>query len=101
MTTSIIWEKNAIADREDIFLYLAKEAGAIVAVAADDRIAAMIDILKNNPLAGTKAGRTEKQRKLVVPHFPFIVVYAAEHEKLSILRILHTSRKIAVQYSHS
>lgn len=98
---TIIWEKRAIADREAIFIYLAREAGALVAVAADDRIAAMIDILKDNPLAGTKAGRTEKQRKLVVPHFPFIVVYAAGHENLSILRILHTSRKIAVEYSHT
>jgi toxin ParE1/3/4 len=101
VTTNIVWERRALNDREDIFLYLNKEAGALVAIAADDRLAAMVDILKENPMAGVQAGRTLKQRKLVIPHFPFIVVYVVDGTKVSILRVLHTSRKIAGRYSHS
>lgn len=99
MTISVEWEKRAQADRENIFLYLNREAGAMVAIAADDRLTGMVTILTENPLAGVKAGRSEKQRKLVVPHFPLIIVYAAESARVRILRVLHTSRKIAGQYS--
>lgn len=98
MTTSIVWDRRALTDREDIFLYLNKEAGAAVAIAADDRLTAMVEILKDNPMAGVQAGSTIKQRKLVVPHFPFIVVYVVDDNRISILRILHTSRKIAGRF---
>lgn len=101
MTIRVEWEKRAQADRENIFLYLNREAGAMVAIAADDRLAGMVTILTENPLAGVKAGRSERQRKLVVPHFPFIIVYVAESARVRILRVLHTSRKIAGQYSQN
>ncbi|WP_416413962.1 hypothetical protein [Pantoea sp. App145] len=42
MTTHIVWERRALTDRENIFLYLNKEAGALVAIAADDRLAEMV-----------------------------------------------------------
>ncbi|EOC5660747.1 type II toxin-antitoxin system RelE/ParE family toxin [Salmonella enterica] len=61
----------------------------------------MAAILAENSLAGVKAGRSERQRKLVVPHFPFIIVYATENKNVRILRVLHTSRKIASRYSQS
>jgi len=98
VTTTIVWDKRALADRENIFMYLNKEAGAMVAIAADDRFVAMIEILKDNPLAGLKAGRTEKQRKLVIPHFPFIVVYIVDKTQVRILRIFHTARKLAQRF---
>ncbi|ECQ8978662.1 type II toxin-antitoxin system RelE/ParE family toxin [Salmonella enterica subsp. enterica] len=98
MTVRVEWEKRAQSDRENIFLYLNREAGAVVAIAADERLAGMVDILEENPEAGLKAGHKESQRKLVVPHFPFIIVYVAEKEHVRILRILHTSRRIASQY---
>lgn len=98
MRTIIVWEKRALADRENIFIYLNKAAGAIVAIAADARFVSMIEILKDNPFAGVKAGRTENQRKIVIPHFPFIVVYVIDKERVHILRILHTARKIAQHY---
>ncbi|HBC0336832.1 TPA: type II toxin-antitoxin system RelE/ParE family toxin [Salmonella enterica subsp. enterica serovar Napoli] len=101
MTIRVEWEKRAQHDRENLFQYLNREAGAMVAIAADDRLAGMAAILTENPLAGVKAGRSEKQRKLVVPHFPFIIVYVAESARVRILRVLHTSRKIAGQYSQS
>ncbi|WP_405469329.1 type II toxin-antitoxin system RelE/ParE family toxin [Morganella morganii] len=98
MTVTVEWEKQAQDDRETIFRYLAREAGVKVAVTADNKLSALAGILKANPLAGVSAGRSEKQRKLVVPHFPFIIVYAAEKEHIRILRVLHTSQKIAGQY---
>lgn len=101
MRTAVEWEKQARADREAIFLYLYQEAGVLVASATDDRFASMVDILRENPLAGTKAGSVEKQRKLVVPRFPFIIVYVVENTSVRILRVLHTSRKIAGLYSKS
>jgi addiction module RelE/StbE family toxin len=98
VTSVIQWEKQAQADRETIFRYLYQEAGLSVASATDDRFISMVAILQENPLAGTKAGRTEKQRKLVVPRFPFIIVYVAEESVVRVLRLLHTSRKIAGYY---
>ena len=101
MIAAVEWEKQARADREAIFLYLYEAAGVLVASATDDKFASMVDILRENPLAGTKAGSAEKQRKLVVPRFPFIIVYVAESASVRILRVLHTSRKIAGRYGKS
>lgn len=101
MTPEVQWEIRAQADREAIFRYLYREAGLPVASAADDRLVSMVSILRENPLAGVKAGRTAKQRKLVVPRFPFIIVYVAEESVVRILRVLHTSRKITGRYSRS
>ncbi|EJU3354581.1 type II toxin-antitoxin system RelE/ParE family toxin [Salmonella enterica] len=98
MTVRVEWDKRAQYDRENIFQYLNREAGVAVAIAADDRLSAMVTILEENPLAGVQAGRKENQRKLVVPHFPFIIAYIFEKEHVRILRVLHTSRKIASQY---
>lgn len=95
MTSDVQWEIRAHADREAIFRYLYQEAGLPVASMADDRLVSMVNILRDNPLAGAKAGKTAKQRKLVVPRFPFIIVYVAEETVVRILRVLHTSRKIA------
>ncbi|WP_039057601.1 type II toxin-antitoxin system RelE/ParE family toxin [Enterobacter sp. Bisph1] len=101
MTIKVEWEKTAQRDRENIFIFLAREASAMVAIAADERLAGMAAILMENPLAGVQAGRKESQRKLVVPHFPFIIVYVAEKRLVRILRVLHTSRKIAGNYSQN
>ncbi|MEN3753883.1 type II toxin-antitoxin system RelE/ParE family toxin [Mangrovibacter sp. SLW1] len=101
MTVSVEWEKHVQHDRENIFLYLNREAGALVAISADERLVGMATTLAENPLAGVKAGRSETQRKLVVPHFPFIIVYATENARVRILRVLHTSRKVAGQYSQN
>ncbi len=63
MTVRVEWEKRAQRDREDIFLYLNREAGDEVAIAADDRLAGMTGILEENPLAGVKAGRLENRER--------------------------------------
>ena len=78
MSVEIVWDRLALTDRENIFLYLNQEAGAAVAIAVDDRIFSLIEI--------------------VVPHFPFIVVYSTAEHRVSVLRILHTSRKMTELY---
>ena len=98
MTSTVHWEAQARSDREAIFRYLYQEAGLPVASATDDKFVGMVSMLRENPLAGTEAGKTAKQRKLVVPRFPFIIVYVAEETSVRILRILHTSRKITSRY---
>lgn len=101
MISSVQWEIQAQADREAIFRYLYQEVGLAVASATDDKFVSMVNILKENPLAGVKHGRTVKHRKLVVPRFPFIIIYVAEETVIRILRVLHTSRKIAGCYQRS
>ncbi|WP_092876794.1 type II toxin-antitoxin system RelE/ParE family toxin [Izhakiella capsodis] len=99
MKSDVQWEIQAQEDRETIFRYLYQEAGLLVASATDDKLVSMIGILSENPQAGVEAGRTVKRRKLVVPHFPFNITYVAEETVVRILRVLHTSRKIAGRYS--
>ena len=101
MTSDVQWEIQVKADREAIFRYLYQEAGLPVASMADDKLVSMVNLLRDNPLAGTQAGKTVKQRKLVVPHFPFIIIYVAEETVVRILRVLHTSRKIAGRYTRN
>lgn len=98
MSAIVEWEKQALNDREKIFRYLYREAGLLVASAADDKFVGLVNILKENPQAGIRAGKKNNQRKLVVPYFPFIIVYVAEVVTISILRILHTSRKTATRF---
>jgi plasmid stabilization system protein ParE len=95
--SAVQWEKQAQADRETIFRYLYREAGVRVASATDVKFIRMASLLSENPLAGTKVS-TEKQRKLAVPRFPFIILYVAETDGVRILRILHTSQKITGRY---
>lgn len=101
MISKIQWEKNAQLDREVIFNYLFREAGLIVASATDDKFLNLVELLRENPYAGIQIERINKKRKLIVPHFPFIIVYVIEHNIIRIIRILHTSRKIAMQYRES
>ncbi|MCT4713483.1 type II toxin-antitoxin system RelE/ParE family toxin [Enterobacteriaceae bacterium H18W14] len=101
MTLTIQWEAQVRSDREAISRFLYQEAGLPVASATGDRFVHVVGILKENPPAGTKAGKTDKQRKLVVPRFPFIIVYVTEDMTVRILRILHTSRKLTGRYLRS
>lgn len=101
MISKVQWEKRAQIDREAIFNYLLREAGLVVAGAYDEKIISLINLIKENPYAGLQIGRIKKNLKLIVPHFPFIIVYATEHNSIHIIRILHTSRKITALYSEN
>ncbi|QBH98475.1 type II toxin-antitoxin system RelE/ParE family toxin [Limnobaculum zhutongyuii] len=96
--TIVLWETQAQIDRKNIFLYLYREAGLPVASAADEKFIMLAGLLEDNPQAGVVAGKFGKHRKLTVARFPFIIVYVIEPGEVRILRILHTSRKIASRY---
>ncbi|MDE1480099.1 type II toxin-antitoxin system RelE/ParE family toxin [Xenorhabdus bovienii] len=58
----------------------------------------MVELLKTAPYSGVKIRNSVdgSYRKLIVPHFPFILLYPyiKEHSNIRILRVLHTSRQI-------
>ncbi|MBD2781289.1 type II toxin-antitoxin system RelE/ParE family toxin [Xenorhabdus szentirmaii] len=95
---TISWEETAQTDREQIYLYFFEQAGLLLADEIDAKFVEMSALLKVTPYAGVKArnNRDERYRKLVVPHFPFIMLYHydEEIENIKTLRILHTARKI-------
>ncbi|CDL84113.1 type II toxin-antitoxin system RelE/ParE family toxin [Xenorhabdus szentirmaii] len=95
---TISWEETAQTDREQIYLYFFEQAGLLLADEIDAKFMEMTELLKITPYAGVKArnNRDERYRKLVVPHFPFIILYHydEEIENIKTLRILHTARKI-------
>lgn len=95
---ALYWEESAHADREQIYRYFYEQAGLLLADNVDKRFQEMAALLQTTPNAGVKARNTHDSayRKLVVPHFPFILLYhyAPESESVRILRVLHTSRQI-------
>ena len=101
MTSVVFWEEQAQADREAIFRYLYQNAGLQVASTTDDKFVTLAELLSENPAAGAMVGRSGKQRKLTVTRFPFIMVYVTEKNEVRILRVLHTSRRIAGKYRSS
>lgn len=98
MKYNILWGKRALANREQIWRYLYQEAGLDIANAVDDRFVEILSLLENTPKLGVKVGNQEKKRKLVLTHFPFIIVYVIESKEIKIIRILHTARKVAARY---
>ncbi|MBD2795634.1 type II toxin-antitoxin system RelE/ParE family toxin [Xenorhabdus sp. 18] len=95
---TISWEETAQTDREQIYLYFFEQAGLLLADEIDAKFVEMAELLKVTPYAGVKVRNNsdERYRKLVVPHFPFIMLYRydEEIENIKILRILHTARRI-------
>ncbi|WP_161804219.1 type II toxin-antitoxin system RelE/ParE family toxin [Photorhabdus heterorhabditis] len=91
----ISWEEIAQTDREQIYLYFFERAGLLLADTMDTKFSEMAELLKVSPYAGIKARNSpdERYRKLVVPHFPFIMLYRYDEdiENIKILRILHIS----------
>ncbi|EYU14643.1 type II toxin-antitoxin system RelE/ParE family toxin [Photorhabdus aegyptia] len=87
-------------DREKIYLYFFEQAGLLLADKIDTKFSEMAELLKVTPYAGigikARNSPDERYRKLVVPHFPFIMLYRYDEdiENIKILRILHTSRRI-------
>ncbi|REF28526.1 plasmid stabilization system protein ParE [Xenorhabdus cabanillasii] len=96
---TISWEETAQTDREQIYLYFFEQAGLLLADEIDAKFVEMAELLRVTPYAGIKVRNSpdERYRKLVVPHFPFIVLYRYDEdmENIKILRILHTARRIA------
>ena len=83
----IKWEEGAINDLINIRDYTQKDNPAAAQKVAK-KILSTVDLLLDHPLLG-KAGRIHKTRELVIAGTPYTVVYIAEFEAVTLLRIFH------------
>lgn len=86
----IRWEADAISDLIELRAYIEQdnpEAANRIA----EKILHSVDILTDHPLLG-KAGRIHKTRELVVSGTPYTIIYLAEPNTVTILRVFHQSR---------
>ncbi len=92
----ILWDAPAQTDREQIYIYFFEHAGLLLADRVDAKFEELAVLLLTNPVAGVKArdSADDRYRKLIVPHFPFILLYRYDDNEIHILRVLHTSRRV-------
>jgi len=86
------WLRKALDNLNKEAQYIAQDSpqAAIVVV---QRIKTGIDLLKENPSLG-RPGRFEGTRELVIDKTSYIVPYRVCNNRVEILRIFHTSRKL-------
>lgn len=85
------WSPLALADREAIFDF-SQTRNPRLAVVRDECIAATVRRLRLFPEIG-RHGRVTGTRELVVHGAPFIVAYRADDRTITVLRVLHSSRR--------
>jgi toxin ParE1/3/4 len=85
------WSPHALADREAIFNFTVTDSPRR-AVVWDERISASVRRLRHFPGLG-RSGRLDGTRELVIESTPFILIYRFENEAVTILRVLHGSRR--------
>ena len=86
----IRWEADAISDLVELRAYIEQE-NPDAANRVAGKIISTVNLLQEHPLLG-KAGRIYETRELVVSGTPYTVVYLAEAESVSVLRVFHQSR---------
>jgi toxin ParE1/3/4 len=92
MNYEVVWEMDAIDDREGILDFLFDNAGENVAVATDNKFDETATLLSSNPFMGkTWEG---KERKLIIKKIPYLIFYYVDEieRRVKVVRILHSSR---------
>lgn len=86
------WLKKALSNLDKEAEYIAQDnpQAAIVVV---QRIKEGVDLLKENPSLG-RPGRIEGTRELVIDKTSYIVPYRVCNNRVEILRVFHTFRKL-------
>lgn len=87
----IFWTLAARKDLKTIETYIKQENPA-AAINVVSKIVNKIKTLLDNPSLG-KHGRFIGTRELVITNLPYIVPYRLKNDKITVLRIMHTSRK--------
>ncbi|MBD2773753.1 type II toxin-antitoxin system RelE/ParE family toxin [Iningainema tapete] len=87
----IKWLKKALRNVEQAHDYIARDHPA-AAVRVVLKIQAAVAQLENSPHIG-RLGRVEGTRELVVLQTPYIVIYRVTSTTVTIIRVLHSSRK--------
>lgn len=85
------WSPVAVADREQIFEFIATDSPQ-AALAVDEKIAAATLQLSRFPDSGRK-GRVAGTRELVVHDTPYIVVYEVRTDLVVVLRVIHGAQR--------
>jgi toxin ParE1/3/4 len=85
----LIWHPLAIADRERIMDFIARDK-PLAALALDEAFEAHADLLPANPLL-YKPGRVAGTREIVV-HPNYIMVYRVDADTILILRVMHAAQ---------
>lgn len=87
----IRWTKKALRDFEQAVQYIANDDTTAARNIAQ-KIWEGTQLLRQHPGLG-RPGRVEATRELVIPKLPFIIPYTEKNGIISILRILHASRR--------
>ena len=86
----IIWQPSATEDLENARHYIA-QVNPTAATRIFDTIRAVVRGLAGSPLSG-HPGRAEGTREMVVPHTPYLIVYAVIDDNLVVLAVPHHSQ---------
>jgi addiction module RelE/StbE family toxin len=88
---TIRWTRQAIADVDNIYDFVAK-SNAAAARAMVDRIDRVVHNLIAHPRMG-RAGRVPGSRELVVSGTPYIVAYRLSGRTVELLGVIHAARR--------
>lgn len=95
----LLWEKAAQTDREHIYHYFLNMQEYY------SQIKLTIDFNKlqnyhKHPYSGVKVKNKESYRKLIIPNFPFFILYQVNKKDnhIRILRILRIATRLASNY---
>lgn len=89
----IKWTVSALRDLASEMEYLSKEANEIIAKKAYSAIQEKVLNLKNFPHLG-REGRIFGTRELVLTDYPYIIPYRVCENRIEILAVFHTKRKL-------
>lgn len=87
----ILWEEEAMNDREKIFGFL-YDFNPAVAEQTDDIIEAKAENLLEQPLMGVQRDGIPG-RLLIIPEISMIISYTSNGPTISIMRVLHQKQK--------
>lgn len=87
----IVWTASARRDLAAHFDYLAAR-NPEAALRLDDAIRGAVAQLADFPHRG-RPGRVEGTRELVLPAWPYCIVYLVRESRVGILRILHSAQE--------
>jgi len=88
----IRWTEPAVADITNLCNYTRDHFGTAQARRTALTILDAVESLKPFPNRG-RVGRKSGTREMVIPNFPFLVIYSVREEGIEIARILHGAQK--------
>lgn len=83
---------KALLDLEDIWVYLAQNAGEDTATMQIDMLQAKFRILVQFPYLGKGIPEARSPVVRSFPAAPYVIFYSVKSDQIQILRVLHASR---------